>query len=225
MAMRHSQFGKWSEDSQLGGKQCRCGRFLGIGRQTSGLNHVLLSFLNTTLEEDLRSGAAELVGPCETMPPPFLVYPIGVEPTKPRRIGDARYLNSFTAAPKHHPETLRHLACWARSLLTVADVKACYYNFCLKESSWKYFGFSWDYKGKKCSFVSKSRQIKCCVFYDDFAIGELLASKGSPATRVLSATYVLLALGDDLGLSFGKKSQVVPSPEPIYLGFIVMLSQ
>ncbi|KAJ3400214.1 hypothetical protein HDU80_007179 [Chytriomyces hyalinus] len=54
----------------------------------------------------------------------------------------------------------------------------------------------------------QSRQIECCVFYDDFAIGELLASKGSPATRVLSATYVLLALGDDLGLSFGKKSQV-----------------
>ncbi|KAJ3400213.1 hypothetical protein HDU80_007178 [Chytriomyces hyalinus] len=115
-----------------------------------GLNHVLLSFLNATLEEDLRSGAAELVGPCETTPPPFLVYPIGVEPTKPRCIGDARYLNSFTTAPKHHPETLRHLARWARSLLTVADVKACYYNFCLKESSWKYFGFSWDYKGKKC---------------------------------------------------------------------------
>ncbi|KAJ3238829.1 hypothetical protein HDU77_011465, partial [Chytriomyces hyalinus] len=100
-----------------------------------------------------------------------------------------------------------------------ADVKACYYNFCLKESSWKYFGFSWDYKGKKCWFVSKVLIFGWNVAaYVCFVMTEALVI-------VLSTTYVLLALGNDLGLSFGKKSQVVSSAEPVYLGFIVMLSK
>ncbi|KAI8840858.1 hypothetical protein BJ741DRAFT_675735 [Chytriomyces cf. hyalinus JEL632] len=60
---------------------------------------------------------------------------------------------------------------------------------------------------------------------NDFAIGELLTGWGTPMAQVLSTTYVLLVLGDVLGLSFGRKSQVVPSAEPVYLGFIVLLAQ
>ncbi|TPX73788.1 hypothetical protein CcCBS67573_g04947 [Chytriomyces confervae] len=182
-------------------------------------------------------------------PPPFLVYPIGVEPTKPRRIGDARYLNSFTKAPLHHPETLRHLTRWIGQFMSVADIKSCYYNFRLHPASWKYFGIRWKRHGTWCWFLStvlifgwnvaayvcfimtgaivarlRAYSIPCMVFYDDFAMGHL-AGRRSPLQGAQSAVYVLLALGDTLGLYFGRKSQIVPTSSPIYLGFQLYLCE
>ncbi|TPX52129.1 hypothetical protein CcCBS67573_g09932 [Chytriomyces confervae] len=217
-------------------------------RNHTNITPDLNKFLDEALEADLASGASILLGPCESTPPPFLVYPIGIEPTKPRRIGDARYLNSFTKAPLHHPETLRHLTRWIGRFMSVADIKACYYNFRLHPDSWKYFGFRWKRQGVWCWFIStvlifgwnvaayvcfvmtgaivarlRAYNIPCMVFYDDFAMGQLAGR--APLQGAQSATYILLALGEKLGLYFGRKSQITPTSSPVYLGFQIHLCE
>ncbi|KAJ3399665.1 hypothetical protein HDU80_007686 [Chytriomyces hyalinus] len=191
-----------------------------VMRNHSNITPALTCFLDSALEEDLASGASILLGPCATTPALFLVYPIGAEPTKPCCIRDTRYLNAFTRALLHHPETLRHLTRWIGDYMSVADIKACYFNFCIHPDSQKYFGFRWQRKGVWYWFSStvlifrwnvaayvcfimtgaivarlQAYNIPCMVFYDNFAVSQL-PGRATPTQGASSATYVLLALGE-----------------------------
>ncbi|KAJ3386312.1 hypothetical protein HDU80_000436 [Chytriomyces hyalinus] len=61
------------------------------------------------------------------------------------------------------------------------------------------------------------------VFYDDFTMGQLAGQ--APLQGAQSTTYILLTLGEKLGLYFGRKSQISPTSSPVYLGFQIHLCE
>ena len=60
-------------------------------------NHVLSSahksFVSTEIQRELRIGAIRRWGKVGSVKPPHLVLPVGVEPSKPRKLNDGRFLN------------------------------------------------------------------------------------------------------------------------------------
>lgn len=207
-------------------------------------------FLDEQLEKDLRSGAARCLGPCSSTDAPLMVYAIGIEPTKPRRVGDLRPFNEFTVAPKHSPEQLRDVTAWVGELLAVMDISTAYYNFAIKPSSWKYFGFRQKYKGVWHWFVStvgvfgwnvmafvlhtcttaivrrfRAYSIVNQAFYDDFALGPLSRGVGDEVRRTKNSVYIFCCWMEKLGLFVAKKSRAEPSSEPRFLGIILLLKE
>ena len=77
---------------------------------------------------------------------PELILPLGVEPSKPRLLWDARYLNLFL---KHCPFMLDGLEKassigWERMHLFKIDHKAGYLQVPFHRDSWKYLGVEWN---------------------------------------------------------------------------------
>ena len=51
------------------------------------------SFVSTEIQRELRIGAVRRWGDVGNVKPPHLVLPMGVEPSKPRKLNDGRFLN------------------------------------------------------------------------------------------------------------------------------------
>ena len=201
-----------------------------------------LPFIEQYNKDAIRSGAAMVVGPVGKVEPPFLVHPVGLEPTKPRRLGDARYLNSFQSPPKFKLEGLATMPRWVRKLLSVIDIAKCFMNIPLHPDSWSFFGyratldgvdvwcqskvliFGWNCAPFVCDMLTsaiarylRALGIACQVFYDDFAVD----ADHSSDEQVENNAFVVLGLLADLGFYVGRKSAAHPSPCPKYLGFLV----
>ena len=68
-----------------------------IPPRTQFRNHALSpaheSFVSTEIQRELRIGAIRRWGNVGSVKPPHLVLPVGVEPSKPRKLNDGRFLN------------------------------------------------------------------------------------------------------------------------------------
>ena len=101
-------------------------------------------FISDTLIERLASGAISKgkVGEC---PPPRLVMPLTVEPTKPRLCNDDRFLNLWTQNRPFKLDSVQHLPKYVLPgfFQIVCDDKSGYDHIQLSVDSRTFFGFEW----------------------------------------------------------------------------------
>ena len=78
-------------------------------------------------------------------PSPLIIAPLLVEPSKPRLIYDARYLNCFLTLPSVEMWGLGKIpsCCWEGMYFITVDHKSGYFHVPLHPSSWTYFGVEW----------------------------------------------------------------------------------
>ena len=90
-------------------------------------------------------GAIKVWGRVGTCPPPAIVMPLSIEPSKPRLVHDQQYLNCFM---RHCPFSLDQVVNLPRYLArdsyhTKLDDKSGFDPFLLSEDSLPYVGAEW----------------------------------------------------------------------------------
>ena len=161
-------------------------------------NHALTpeleAFVDKKVAEELRAGAARVWGKVGSVEPPHLVLPIGVEPSKPRKLHDARFLNLWCEDVPFKFEGL-HLVpdlADAGDLAFNVDHSSGYWHVALTQDSWTFFGFEW--KGVYYTYTVLSFGWKIApMVYNSFS-GEMVGF-----TRRLHMRSLYL-LDDSLGL-------------------------
>lgn len=165
-------------------------------------------FIRQTLLDRLHTGAVSLLGRVGEVDPPYLVFPLTVEPNKPRLCYDARYLNLWMQGKPFSLDKLCDLPRYMSkaSYQTVLDDKSGYDHLLLTEDSRTFFGIQWggwyfSYNtlpfGWKCSpFVYhstglaatnyfRSLGIPCSLYIDDRRNGQLEVPLNQGAYSVL----------------------------------------
>ena len=81
-------------------------------------------------------------------PTPVVIAPLLVEPSKPRLIYDARYINCFMELPSVQMFGIGKIpsSCWKGMFMISMDHKSGYYHVPIHPECWKYFGVSWEDK-------------------------------------------------------------------------------
>ena len=180
------------------------GRFMGksydssIPPRASFKNHaltpVLEAFVDTKIAEEVQAGAARVWGKVGEVDPPHLVLPIGVEPSKPRKLHDARFLNLWCVDVPFKFEGLHLVPDLASSgeFAFNIDHSSGYWHVALTQDSWTFFGFEW--KGVYYTYTVLSFGWKVApMIYNSFS-GEMMGF-----TRRLHMRGLYL-LDDSLGL-------------------------
>ena len=114
-------------------------------------NHVPTShdgWVNNGIESLVQKdslAAWSTVADTKTQPRPRICLPLGVEPSKPRLIWDARYLSSMC---KHSPFQMDGVGkvaqcSWKGVQQVTLDHKSDFHNIPLAPESWEYFGLCW----------------------------------------------------------------------------------
>lgn len=87
-----------------------------------------VDFISNTLEERIVNGSIEVLGRVGEVPPPRIVMPLTVEPTKPRLCHDERFLNLWIKDLPFSLETLKDVPrlISAGDFLTSCDEKSGY---------------------------------------------------------------------------------------------------
>ena len=102
-------------------------------------------FISETVVDRLSSGAISLWGKVGDVPPPYLVMPLTIEPSKPRLCNDNRFLNLWTRDVPFKLDSLAELPRYVfpSSFQSVCDDKSGYDHVLLSPESRQYFGFEW----------------------------------------------------------------------------------
>ena len=114
-------------------------------------NHVPAShdeWVNNEIEPLVQKGsltAWSTVADTKTQPQPRICLPLGIEPSKPRLIWDAQYLNSMC---KHSPFQMDGVGkvaqcSWKEVQQVKLDDKSFFHDIPLAPESWEYFGLCW----------------------------------------------------------------------------------
>ena len=100
-------------------------------------------FISVTLVERLASGAISLWGKVGECPPPHLVMPLTVEPTKPRLFNHDRFLNLWTQDHPFKLDSVQHLPKYVLPgfFQTVCGDKSGYDHIQLSVDCRTFFGF------------------------------------------------------------------------------------
>jgi hypothetical protein len=121
-----------------------------IPPRTQFRNHVLSpaheSFVSAEIQRELRIGAVRRWGDVGSVKPPRLVLPVGVEPSKPRKLNDGRFLNLWCGDSPFEFEGLHMLPALVDKGeygYNVDDVSR-YFHVRLTERSQDFFGFEWE---------------------------------------------------------------------------------
>jgi hypothetical protein len=103
------------------------------------------NFVSETLLDRIVNGSMKVLGKLGHVPPPLLVLPLTIEPTKPRLCHDARFLNLWTKDNPFSLETLKDIPRIIEkgSYMTTCDEKSGYDHVLLQEDSRQYFGLCW----------------------------------------------------------------------------------
>jgi hypothetical protein len=103
-------------------------------------------FVSSKIAEMVASGALRRLGRAGTVPRPRVVLPIGVEPTKPRLICDARYISLWCRDLPFSFENLSMLPRLADAAepMFALDHTSGYVHVLLTADSETYFGLEWD---------------------------------------------------------------------------------
>ena len=155
----------------------------------------LEKFVDGKIAEEVRAGAARVWGAVGAVEPPHLVLPIGVEPSKPRKLLDARFLNLWCIDVPFKFEGLQlvpDLTDQSDYAFNV-DHSSGYWHVALTQDSWTYFGFQW--RGMYYVYTVLSFGWKIApMIYNSFS-GEMV---GFTRRIHLRSLYLL---DDSLGLS------------------------
>ncbi|KAK3237297.1 hypothetical protein CYMTET_52615 [Cymbomonas tetramitiformis] len=106
----------------------------------------LIPWISGKIQDELRWGAIRVWGKEGECSPPHLVMPVGVEPAKPRKINDARFLNLWC---KDIPFTYESVTMLPQILEVgdpafIMDQANGFFHVMLTEESQQYMGFLWD---------------------------------------------------------------------------------
>ena len=102
-------------------------------------------FVRSTLLDRLTSGAISLKGKVGEVEPPYHVFPLTVEPTKPRLCHDTRLLNLWMRDMPCKLDTILDLPRYVGrdTYQTILDDKSGYYHLLLSVESRTFFGIQW----------------------------------------------------------------------------------
>jgi len=175
-------------------------------------NHLLspahTSFVSSEIQRELRIGAIRRWGTVGDATPPRLVLPVGVEPSKPRKLNDGRFLNLWCKDSPFQFEGLHMLPALVDKgeyAYNVDDVSG-YFHVSLTERSQEFFGFEWEgvyYVYTALNFGWKSAPYIYTCFSGEVA-GFL---------RRLGLRYLFL-LDDALGTAISRPGTRTGQPEP-----------
>ena len=103
-------------------------------------------FINQSILERVCNGSLSVWGKKGERPPPFLVMPITIEPSKPRMCHDERFLNLWMKAPPVKLDPITDLPRYVGKdhFQTKLDDKSGYDHIELTEESKPYFGLQWQ---------------------------------------------------------------------------------
>ena len=207
----------------------------------------LKDFVDSTLNERVRTGSLLFWGFIGQVQSPHLVMPITVEPTKSRMCHDERFLNLWI---RDLPLSLGYLSDLPRyvgpgHLQTACDDKSGYDHLLLTPTSRTMFGVRWDgcYFGyasvpfgwKAIAYVYHSTglvatsyirtlKVPCSQYINDTHNGQLVTPRGcnwcdfqKAEAAAYIVTSVLTSLGHTIALS---KSSLLPSQCVRFLGYL-----
>ncbi|MEW8544651.1 MAG: reverse transcriptase domain-containing protein, partial [Candidatus Thiodiazotropha sp.] len=206
-----------------------------------------VEFISDTIKERLINGSVECLGRVGAVPPPYIVAPLVVEPSKPRLCINLMFLNNWIRDKPFSLDTLKDVprSVGEGAFFTLVDDKSGFDNLRLEETSADLVGFQWAGFYFKCltlpfgfklssyiyhtlnlqptSYIRERFSVPIFVYIDDRLIEELrYASLLSNASRAAAANYIvceiLIRLGYCLNL---QKSVFVPTQTPVFLGFVV----
>ena len=204
--------------------------------------------ISDTTVEWVATGVLAVWGEVGVVPPPHLVLPTTIEPSKRRLCHDERFLNLWI---RDLPFKLGHLSDLPRYVLpghfqTTFDDKSGYQHVSLHPSSQTYFGLEWEdmffvfrtlrfgWKatafiyhnlGLAVSYAARSFGVYLSQYIDDRHVGQLFSlpvrSLSSPSPqRAEAAAFIVCYILKEAGyfVNIGK-SQCFPSTVVHFLGF------
>jgi ribonuclease HI len=212
-----------------------------------GLPSHLSEFVGKKIGEAVVAGAVRVWGEVGVVDPPHLVLPIGVEPSKPRMLHDARFLNLWCMSIDFKFEGLHMLP----DLMEKGefgfniDHTSGYWHIALSEESCTYFGFEWNgvyyvylvlsfgwspapeiyscFSGEVAGFLRRLG-IRYLYFLDDSLGGQLdrFARGQAGFDSACSAAYTVVCVMVGLGyFVHPTKSTLVPAHVLEWLGMTV----
>ena len=199
-----------------------------------------LPFVRSEVSKGLANGGIQRLGRVGDVPPPRVVCPLGVEPSKPRLIVDARYPNLWQRPPTFSFDRLLDLARASEpgDLLSVWDHKSGYFHVRLAPDTVGLFGFELDgfyyaytvlpFGWNVSPYVYQTISRCVSVYLRSLGVADFTylddTAAPSPPHLALSHSYVkgllLSALGYFVEL---KKSHILPAPTQQWLGFSIDL--
>ena len=217
-------------------------------------NHALQpdlhAFVSAEVARELRIGAISVWGPVGEVTPPRLVLPVGVEPTKPRKLNDGRFLNLWCKDMPFAFEGLHMIpAVFDKGEYAFnVDHVSGYFHVRLTETSRTYFGFEWEavyyvynvlnFGWKPAPYVYTSFSGEVAGFLRRLALRQLYLlddSLGAALERLATGTrdedrrrsagaaaFVTVSVMVALGyFVHPTKSVLVPAPALRWLGLLV----
>lgn len=207
-------------------------------------------FIDSEIKERLSTGAIMLWGEVDKVPPPHIVSPLTVEPTKPRLCMNLMYLNCWMRDTPFSLDTLLEVPRLVQpdSFLTKLDDKSGYDHIRLHPSCTHLVGFQWGgsyfvactlpfgfknsayvYHTTNLQAISYLRQLRiaCLLYIDDRLMERFTGRLNNPELntsygRALIAVYCVAQVTIRLGYFIGlKKSQLVPVRGLEFLGAFI----
>lgn len=204
--------------------------------------------ISREIERKIAMCAIKVWGRVGTCPPPAIVMPLGIEPSKLRLVHDQQYLNSFM---RHCPFSLDQVVNLPHYLArdsyhTKLDDRSGFDHFLLSEDSLPYMGAEWGgwwlvwktlpqgwrespyvYQtlGQVATHTLRNYGIPCSQYIDDRHLGELWGTqikRNSSFDAANCAFFVAGTLLTQLGY-FLHLAKCVPIPKQqlIFLGHLV----
>ena len=208
-------------------------------------------FISNTIFDRVANGSLSVWGKVGEVSPPHLVMPITVEPSKPRMCHDERFLNLWIKDLPFSLDLITDLPRYVHkgNFQTTCDDKSGYDHIRLSTESRTYFGLEWSgwffvfntlpfgWKASAYLYHSvglvatsyiRSHGVPCSQYIDDRHFGQLQVRRNAPPCswsdfqRAQAALYIACYILIDLGYFIGlKKSTLVPTQAPIFLGYII----
>ena len=208
-------------------------------------------FISNTILERVANGSLSVWGKVGEVSPPHLVMPITVEPSKPRMCHDERFLNLWIKDLPFSLDLITDLPRYVHkgNFQTTCDDKSGYDHIRLSTESRTYFGLEWSgwyfvfntlpfgWKASAYLYHSvglvatsyiRSHGVPCSQYIDDRHFGQLQIRRNAPPCswsdfqRAQAALYIACYILIDLGYFIGlKKSTLVPTQAPVFLGYII----
>ena len=208
-------------------------------------------FISNTILERVANGSLSVWGKVGEVSPPHLVMPITVEPSKPRMCHDERFLNLGIKDLPFSLDLITDLPRYVHkgNFQTTCDDKSGYDHIRLSTESRTYFGLEWSgwyfvsntlpfgWKASAYLYHSvglvatsyiRSHGVACSQYIDDRHFGQLQIRRNAPPCswsdfqRAQAALYIACYILIDLGYFIAlKKSTLVPTQAPIFLGYII----
>ncbi len=210
----------------------------------------LRDWVTSQLEKELSWNGVSVWGNVGEVDPPHLVMPVGVEPNKPRKFYDARFLNLWMMDKKFSYEHISMVPFIFDRLspLWSSDDSNGYFHVKLSDNSRTFFGFVWNdvyyvyntlcfgwqlspwvysiFSGEFAGFMRRLR-IPLLYYLDDFLGGPIRFGQRSRSIlqRSSAAAFIVISLRTMAGFFVHPvKSSPLPSLWLIWLGIGIDMS-